>query len=172
MGCHIRQWVSGLLLVVGLMLCLTLMIVDSAPAFASIHTYPESPTQVMFRSQQSLRDALGQTWQAVLFKRLKLGQVDCVHLRLVEFPNRTSLAHPAPLRITAGTGEVWTAKDVFGESVLPANVGEYDLLEMLSRLDSNTPLRLDLPLKGRRTVELLVPPFAVREWRLLMNQEL
>lgn len=138
---------------------------------ASIHTYPESPIQVMFRSKHCLRDSLGQTWQAVLFKRLKLNQVDCVHLRLVEFPNRTSLTHPAPLRITAGTGEVWTAKDVFAESVLPANVGEYDLLEVLSQLDSKTPLRLHLPLKGGRIVELLVPPFAVREWRLLMNQE-
>lgn len=138
---------------------------------ASIRTYPESPTQVMYRSQQSLRDVLDQTCLAVLFKRLKLGQLDCVHLRLVEFPNRTSLAHPAPLRITAGIGEVWTAKDVFAESVLPANVGEYDMLEVLTQLDSNTPLRLNLPLKGGRIVERLIPPFAVREWRLLMNQE-
>ncbi|MBV8885312.1 MAG: hypothetical protein JO235_15135 [Chroococcidiopsidaceae cyanobacterium CP_BM_RX_35] len=60
MGCHTRKWASGLLLVVGLMLCLFLMGGTKAPALASIHTYPESPTQVMYRFQQSLRDASNQ----------------------------------------------------------------------------------------------------------------
>ncbi len=143
--------------------------VDSyKPAIASVHTYPEGAGQVMYRSQQSLRDVSDQAWQTVLFKRLKLGQVDCVHLRLVGFPGIT-LAHPRQLRITAGTGEVWTAADVGFESSLPANVGEYDLLEMMNQLKSNTPLRLNLPLKNERYVELLVPPFAVQEWRSLVN---
>ena len=169
MGCHIRAGGSGLLLLVGITLCLLLMTGNSAPAFASIHRYPESPTQVMYRSQQSLRDASDKAWQAVLFKRLKLGQVDCVHLRLVGFPGLVELAHPRQLRMTTGTGEVWTAADVGVESSLPPNVGEYDILEVINQLKSNIPLRLDLPLKDERSVELLVPPFAVQEWRSLVN---
>ena len=43
------------------------------------------------------------------------------------------------------------------------------MLEMINQLDFNTPLRLNLPLKNGRYVELLVPPFAVQEWRLLVN---
>jgi len=143
---------------------------SAEPALASIHKYPESPTQVMYRSQQSLRDAKDRAWQVVLYKRLKLGQVNSLHLRLVGFPGLVQLAHPGELRVTAGTGEVWTADDVAGESV-PANVGEYDVLLLMNQLSSDTPLRLDLPLKAGRVVQLLVPPFAVREWRLLMNQD-
>lgn len=169
MRCHIRTWVSGLLPVLGIMLCLLLMLGNSAPAFASIHKYPESPTQVMYRSQQSLRDISDKAWQAVLFKRLKLDQVDCVHLRLVGFPGITEVAHPRQLQITTGTGEAWMAADVGAESSLPANVGEYDILEMINQLDSNTPLRLSLPLKNQRSVELLVPAFAVQEWRSLVS---
>lgn len=168
MGCHIGQQMSRLLLVVGLMLCL--FGGTQSPAIASIHTYPEPPTQVMYRSQQSLRDASNRAWQAVLFKRLKSGQVDCMHLRLVGFPGLAELAHPRQLRITTGTGEVGAAADVWVESSLPSNVGEYDIKEMIYQLDSNTPLWLNLPLKNGRSVELLVPPFVVQEWRSLVNR--
>ena len=165
---HRSEWV-GLLLRVGLTLCLCLIVGSYEPAMASVHTYPEASGQVMYRSQQSLRDASGKAWQAVLFKRLKLGQVECVHLRLVGFPGITELAHPRQLQITTRTGEVWTAADVGVESSLPPNVGEYDILEVINQLNSNIPLWLDLPLKNDRSVELLVPPFAVQEWRSLVN---
>lgn len=168
MGNQIRKWGLGLLLG-GLILCLYLMVDNSKPAMASVHTYPEAPGQVMYRSLQSLRDASDNAWQAILFKRIKLGQVESLHLRLVGFPGVTELAHPNPLQITGGTGEAWTAVDVFAESSLPANVGEYDLLEVMTELDKNTPLRLSLPLKGERVVDLLVPPFAVREWRRVFD---
>jgi hypothetical protein len=41
----------------------------------------------------------------------------------------------------------------------------------MTDLDSNTPLRLNLPLKSGLSVDLLVPPFGVREWRLLMDTQ-
>ena len=71
--------------------------------------------------------------------------------------------------IVAGVGKVWTADDAIAQSVLPANVGEYDLLEVITQLDKDIPLRLGLPLKDGRQVELLVPPFVIREWRMLMS---
>nr|WP_290225075.1 hypothetical protein [Trichocoleus desertorum] len=42
-------------------LCLGLSFL-SGEAIALVHTYPESSTQVMYRSQQSLRDAKNQAW--------------------------------------------------------------------------------------------------------------
>lgn len=172
MVCYVRKLGSRLLLAVGLVLWLWLIVSHPQPAIAAIHKYPESSTQVMYRSQQSLRDAKDQAWQAVLFKRLKLGQVDSVHLRLVGFPGITEVAHPRPLQILVGTGEIWTAADALGESLLPANVGEYDLKQAIAKLDKDVPLRLEIPLKDGQVVELLVPPFAVREWRRLMNYPL
>ncbi len=159
---RLKQWHR---LIALLALCLSLTAGNSTPAFASVHSYPESPTQVMYRSLQTLRDATDRAWQTVLYKRLKSAQLDSVRLRLVGFPGIGELAHPAPLRIATGTGKVWAAPDVWADSSLPASVGEYDFLQVMAQLDSDTPLRLSLPLKNSRPVELLVPPFAVREWR-------
>lgn len=166
-GGYIRQWLFRLLfggLIFGLYLSVSPELV-----LASVHTYPEAPGQVMYRSLQSLRDSSDNAWQAVLFKRIELGHVDSLHLRIVGFPGVTELAHPKPLRITAKTGEVWTAADVFVESSLPANVGEYDLLNVMAQLDKDTSLRLSLPLKDEHVVNLLVPPFVVREWRRVFD---
>ncbi len=147
---------------------LYLIIGNQIPTLASIHAYPESPTQTMYRSVQSFRDAGDKAWQVVLYKRVKSGLVDSIHLRLVGFPGIVELSHPESLKITAGTGEVWQAKDVWDELSLPGNVGEYDLLEFMKELDYNTPLRLNLPLKDNQVVELSIPPFAVEEWRKLV----
>ena len=86
-------------------LCLCLSFVSEKEVLASVHTYPESSTQVMYRSQQSLRDLQDQAWQAVLFKRMEHGVVDSLHLRLVGFPGQVELTHPEALRITTGDGE-------------------------------------------------------------------
>lgn len=161
---RLKQWVFA----VSSGLCLYLLLGYPSPILASIHTYPESPTQTMYRSVQSFRDSSNKAWQVVLYKRVKSGLVNSIHLRLVGFPGLVELAHPKDLQITAGTGKVWQAKDVFDESYLPNNVGEYDLLEVMRQLDYNTPLELNFPLKGDRVVELSIPPFAVQEWRKLV----
>ena len=169
MRCHIRKKALTLLPVACLIMYLLLIIGSPDSAHASIHKYPESSTKVMYRSQQSLRDNLDGAWQAVLFKRLNSGHLESLHLRLVGFPGTREVAHPKPLLIVAGFGKGWTADDAIAQSVLPANVGEYDLLEVITQLDKDIPLRLGLPLKDGRQVELLVPPFVIREWRMLMS---
>lgn len=147
-----------------LCLCFCFSVVGAKRAIASVHIYPESSTQVMYRSQQSLRDAQDQAWQAVLFKRMKQGELDSLHLRLIGFPGRAALTHPQVLRMTTGDGRVLTAPDVSDQAPQLVNLGEYDFLEVLTRLEQDPPLRLSLPLKGGRVVDLLVPPFVVREW--------
>ncbi|MEG4044127.1 DUF3122 domain-containing protein [Microcoleus sp. Pol17_C1] len=149
--------------------CLYLILASSPPAFASIHKYPETAETVMFRSVQSLRDTDDKAWQVVLYKRVKSGVVKSLNLRLVGFPG-TELQHPVPLKVAAGKREIGNANDIWNESGLPINVGEYDFKSIITQVESNRPLRLNLPVKNQKETELLVPPFAVREWRLLLDR--
>jgi len=150
-------------------LCLYLILAVSPPAFASIHKYPETADRVMFRSVQSLRDTEDKAWQVVLYKRVKSGVVNSLNLRLVGFPG-TELQHPVPLKVAAGKREIGKANDIWSESDLPINVGEYDFKSIITQVESNRPLLLDLPVKNQNETKLLVPPFAVREWRLLLDK--
>ena len=149
--------------------CLCLTIANIPPAFASIHKYPETGNRVMFRSVQSLRDSDDKAWQVVLYKRVKSGVVNSFNLRLVGFPG-TELQHPLALKVVAGNQEIGKANDIWSESDLPINVGEYDFKSIILKLESNRPLRLNLPVQNQPETELLVPPFAVREWRLLLDK--
>ncbi len=150
-------------------LCLYLIFAVSPPAFASIHKYPETADRVMFRSVQSLRDTEDKAWQVVLYKRVKSGAVNSLNLRLVGFPG-TELQHPVPLKVAAGKLEIGKANDIWMESDLPINVGEYDFKSIMTQVESNRPLLLNLPVKNQKETKLLVPPFAVREWRLLLDR--
>jgi len=140
----------------------------TAPAFASIHKYPETADRVMFRSVQSLRDTDDKAWQVVLYKRVQSGVVNSFNLRLVGFPG-IQLQHPVPLNVAAGSREIGKANDIWSESDLPINVGEYNFKSIITQVASNRPLRLSLPVKGEKETALLVPPFVVREWRLLLD---
>lgn len=150
-------------------LCLYLTIARIPPALASIHKYPETADRVMFRSVQSLRDNDDKAWQVVLYKRVKSGTVTSVNLRLVGFPD-IELIHPADLTVVAGKTEIGKADDIWTQANLPVNVGEYNFRSIVMKLESNRPLQLNFPVKGTIDTKLLVPPFAVREWRLLLEQ--
>ena len=56
------------------------------------------------------------------------------------------------------------------DSSFPPNVGEYDFLEVMKNLDRDTPLRLYLSLDDSSKAEIVVPIFAVKEWRLLFDK--
>ncbi|MFQ3626899.1 MAG: DUF3122 domain-containing protein [Cyanobacteriota bacterium] len=169
---RLRRW--GLVRWGLVWLCSVVLLLGWAlPAIALIHPYPEGAGQVMVRSLQTLRDESDHAWQAVLFKRVRDGQVVDFRLRLVGYPGTAYLAHAKPLTISTGYGENWTAPDVFGTSRLnddlAGNVGEYDFRDTMLRLQADTPLRLTLPLEGERSLSLTIPPFAVREWRQLLD---
>lgn len=149
-----------------IVLLLCLMLITPA-ASASVHTYPEGPDQVMVRSLQTLRDRENQAWQVVLFKRVKANQVISLNLRLVGFPG-VVVEHPRSLKITTGTGTMWEATEDRAGTTIGPNVGEYDLREVMLQLNSNTPLKLQLPVSGQ-DAELVVPPFVVQEWRRILD---
>ena len=150
--------------------CISLILGNTQPALASIHAYPISTNQIMYRSQQSLRDSRDNSWQLVLYKTVNFGKVETLHLRLVGFPGLAEIAHPENLQITTANDKVWEAEDALINSSFPTNVGEYDFLEVMKQLDREMPLWLTIPLKGVPTLELVVPPFAVKEWIQLLDK--
>lgn len=160
---HFPQRWLRLLLVLGLLM--GGLILQPVAAFASVHRYNETDAQVMYRSQQSLRDMSDQAWQAVLYKRLKAGNLDTLHLRLIGFPGMAEVDRTQPLEISTNTGTLWQAKPVSEERTFPANVGEFDVQAVMSQLTIDLPLWLTLTLKNGQTVKLVAPPFIVREWR-------
>lgn len=157
-----------LIQLIGLLLALFLVL-PVPMALAAVHKYPEAVDQVMYRSLQTLRDRSNRAWQVVLFKRVKAGQVAALQLRLVGFPGLMEVQHPRSLQLKTGTEKVWEAADLLTHSSYTPNVGEYDLRAVMTQLDSNTPLRLQVPVKGGE-VELLVPPFVVQEWREVVRK--
>jgi hypothetical protein len=168
---QLKRWAVGLLM--SGLLCGVVLLGQAPPAAALIHPYPEGTGQVMVRSLQTLRDESDHAWQTVLFKRVRDGQVVDFRLRLVGYPGAAYLAHARPLSISTGRGESWTAPDAFDTSRLnddlASNVGEYDFRDTMLRLQTDTPLRLALPLEDGRSLELTIPPFAIREWRQLLD---
>lgn len=164
------QWLRW----VGLVLCFWLHLAH--PAQASIHRYPEADGQVMYRSLQTLRDEGDRAWQTVLFKRVNQGQVTTLHLRLVSFPGAATLQHPRSLHVTTtGSSSQWDAPDVFEiaalDPALATSVGEYDFRDVMAQLETNLPLNLTLSLPTGDSLTLTVPPFAVREWRKLIDRQ-
>lgn len=123
---------------------------------------------MMLRSLQTLRDSHDRSWQLVLFKRSRNGLAQSIHLRLVGFPEAVELDHDRSLQIFTLTDKTWKAEAVTMGVPISPNVGEYDLQEVMHRLDADIPLRLKVPMQPQDE-ELVVPPFVVKEWRQVAN---
>jgi hypothetical protein len=152
------------------------------PLLATIHSYPEADGQVMIRSQQSLRDDRDQSWQVILFKRVKDGISSGYSLRLVGFPGQ-QVAHPNALAIGLQRGRPasgnrgprsngdWIAADVAArDPELTENVGQYDLTEFLGKLERTPPLYMTVPIVGGYRANLIAPPYVVKEWQQLVDE--
>ena len=139
---------------------------------ASIHTYQEQPGQTTFRSKQSLRDRSDRSWQVILFKRYQAKEVQGLYLRLVGFPGMVSVKQTQPIAIATGASVQWSAQPELDPQTpeLPEYAVQYNVAQAISELAGDIPLQIDIPLKDGSTAQLVVPPFAVREWRDLYAQ--
>lgn len=139
---------------------------------ASIHTYQERPGQTTFRSKQSLRDRTDRSWQVILFKRYQGETIEGLYLRLVGFPGVVTLNTEKPLNIATGSSLQWQAIPALDPQTgsLPDNSNQYDVARTLTELTGDIPLEIDIPLVGGSVAKLVVPPFAVHEWRELNQQ--
>ena len=135
------------------------------PSLASIRQQEEVPGQILYQSRQSIQDNHGQTWQVVLFKRVKDGSVETVDLRLVAYPGQATFIHPGSLSLSAPNQTILTAPDQFATEAPAPNVGQFDLKDILPQLSTDQKIQLSLPLKEQTTIE--VPPEVLLEWRLM-----
>ena len=158
---------------IGVFVCLCLQLcVLIPPALASVHVYHERPGQTTLRSQQSLRDRNDRSWQAILFKRYRPDGLEGMYLRLVGFPGVVDVAPQKPLTINTGTALQWQATPKLDPPTpaLPSNTNQYDVASVIADLQQAIPLTLSVPLQGKATSEIIVPPYAVKEWRELAAQ--
>ncbi|ESA36077.1 hypothetical protein N836_08845 [Leptolyngbya sp. Heron Island J] len=158
---------------VGVVVCLCVhLFLATPPALASVHVYHERPGQTTVRSQQSLRDRNDLSWQAILFKRYRPDGLEGMYLRLVGFPGVVDIAPQKPLTIDTGTAFRWQANPKLDPPTpaLPSNTNQYDVTDVMTDLQKAIPLTLAVPLQGKAASEIIVPPYAVKEWRELVAQ--
>ena len=118
-------------------------------------------------SSEFLRDLDFETWQLVAYKSPLFE--DKLILRVIGYPGNLRIDHPTELRVESGRKQ-WFLDDKTLLNVELANDGrqaaaEFDLDELIQKIDKNRPLRLSL---SGVFSELPVPPFVVKEWRSLI----
>ncbi|MEO1447230.1 MAG: DUF3122 domain-containing protein [Cyanobacteria bacterium J06635_11] len=142
---------------------------NRSPTVASIHTYNERPGQTTFRSKQSLRDRRDRSWQVILFKRYQGDELQGLYLRLIGFPGLVSFDVTKPLNISTGASKQWQTQPELDPQTqgLPENANQYNVAAAIADITGDIPLQVAIPLGGGSTADLVVPPFAVHEWRAL-----
>ena len=155
------------------------------PATALLRQHHETPGVLRYHARDSLKDRDGNTWQVLLFPD-NSHSTTTYYLRLVGFPGVNSFIHPQALEIQTAEGgqaqalpfkgrerltpaKILTARDAYAESTPAPNVGQYDLTTIVSQLPSSS-LKLAVPLKGDRTLDLKIPREVIEEWQLLTQE--
>jgi Protein of unknown function (DUF3122) len=141
------------------------------PATAEIRQFHEKPGTLLYKSQWTLKDQTGKSWQAIAFQvRPPHPQSSgfLVQLRLVGFPGSVTLDPTQPLRLD-DRDQFLTAASL-AEQLPSGAVGQFDIQPVLSQLNPKKPLYLTLTAIGETTVELKVPPFLVEEWQKLPDR--
>lgn len=152
-----------------ILLLMSVSLLTAEPAIATISQVEEAPGQMLYRSQNSLQDQNGKTWQVILFKQLQPDQTQSLDLRLVGLPGAAEVTHPKALSIFSGRGQVLQAPDVFGEEAPAPTVGQYEMQTAASQLTLDDVV-LEIPLAGSQAVILPIPQSVVREWQELAAQ--
>ena len=92
-------------------------------------------------------------------------------MRVIGYPGNLRVDHPLPLNVESGR-KMWELDDItlMNDELAKDNrqaAAEFDLENLLQDISQNRPLRLSL--QGVFS-ELPVPPFLVKEWRILRSQ--
>ena len=166
-----RRFLSKLILAIALLLLVFIGLNNftTYPALASIRQMDEAPGQILIQSRHTLKDKKGVTWQVVLFKRSKADGSTIINLRLVDFPGLADFAHPQSLKITTDKGDLFQAEDMFAAHTPAANVGQFDVKDVLLKLPV-TKLNLFLGMKDDTSIELSIPSEVVLEWQSVAAQ--
>ncbi len=158
----------GLIFVCFLFCCC--FFINSKTIYADSKVNGKTNHKEIKRSLESLQDLDYQTWQIIVYPRLKVS--NNLTLRIVGYPGSLRIDHPTSLLVNSGIKN-WDLKDITKESkakleTLNDSAAEFDLGPLISALDKNRPLRLSLP---GLINDLPVPPYLVGEWRTLAEKQ-
>jgi len=152
-----------------LLLCLICGAMFTFPAMAEVSQREEAPGQMLYQSQQTLRDEAGNRWEAIAFSRVYPNGTSIFYLRLVGAPNVADLARDQPLTVITSSGQTLEARNTSSEIFTNASpapyIRQYDLQPLLLQLEPTQPLQLALPTTAGSTIELEVPPSVIQEWQ-------
>lgn len=164
----LNSWQQFFLLSLTFILSFVLFFPNSAEA--SIRKTEEPDGQILYQSRHQLQDSEQQSWQIVLFKKEKEDAEGEVKLRLVGFPGKVEIAHPAPLVLEIDR-KTWQAEDLFAEKSPAPNVGQYRVGEIIKQLSPQEKVLLKIPeVEGKNTL-LKVPGVIVLEWKIVAGQQ-
>jgi hypothetical protein len=140
------------------------------PVSAEIRQFHEKPGTLLYKSQWTLKDQAGKSWQAIAFQvRPPDPQASSflVQLRLVGFPGSVTLDSALPLQLD-DRDQFLTAPSTAAQ--LPSGaVGQFDIQPILQQLNAKKPLYLTLTAEGGAIGQSL-PPFLVEEWQGLPDR--
>lgn len=136
----------------------------SDEGFANIIQQREAQEQVLYQARHRLTDNQGNSWQTVLFKRVKEGKIVDLNLRLVGFPDVVKFNHPQDLIVTTLNDEDMKARDEFAEKPPAENVGQYDFKNILPVSIEQKSLTLLLPVQ-EKSLTLKIPYPVLLEWQ-------
>lgn len=152
-----------------ILLTLTAWTWDVKASEALLRQHHDSPGVLRYHSQVSIKDDQGYAWQVLLFKQNYQNAVKDLRLRLVGFPGVVKLAHPQPLEIITAEGKLLSASDAYAETAPAANVGEYNVTDVLSKLSTTDALKLSVLISSGQPLFLDIPKTVVTEWQLLIT---
>jgi len=164
-------YLKSLLLVILVVFITSVSGIICLPAAAEIRQFHESPGKLLYKSQWTLKDQAGKSWQAIAFQVRPSDPLQPgfrVQLRLVGFPNSVTLNPTQPLQLD-DRQQFLTASSI-STNLPPGAIGQFDLQPILLQLNPKTPLYLTLTAEDESTVDLKVPPFLVEEWQALPNR--
>jgi Protein of unknown function (DUF3122) len=169
--CGNRSKIRSVRWLLAALICLSLLVWSPSSAFAAITQIEEATGQMLYQSRQKLQDQTGKSWQAIAFKRIYPDGSAMVSLRLVGFPGAVEFDRTQPLTLTTSLGQNFTAKDVSSkisqDTSALANVGEYDIQQVLPQLQAEIPLHLTLPMVTGTSIKLQIPSTAIEEWQTI-----
>ena len=151
----------------------------SDPAWALLREHHQSPGVLRYHVQHSIKDKQQRAWQVILFPEDRESTASKYYLRLVGFPNLVEFMHPQPLEIVTSKGNVLIAPDAFANGTPSANVGQYEVTDILPQLTNEGSLKLIFSLlqsdrealrRGQvrfQDVTLKITPEMIAEWQML-----
>lgn len=123
--------------------------------------------QWLYQSRQTLEDTTGNQWDVAALKQMDEGEQG-FYLQVMTSSPQVQLDAAQSLRLTTAAGEWLKAPNLTRQKFIgalpPANIGQYDLRNLLPKLKEVPSLTLKLPTKGEEPITLFIPADVLDEW--------